>query len=86
MEVKVNDKYIFHSKNGMDYRIEVISVNEFRDPSMKYGCDVWDGNGAYAGDVTFVGDDFFNEHRTQLETVEDWVETKEQTVKRSFDW
>lgn len=32
MEVKVNDKYIFHSKNGMDYQIKIVSINEFRDP------------------------------------------------------
>ncbi len=33
MEIKVNDKYILHSKNGMDYRIEIININEFREPS-----------------------------------------------------
>ena len=71
MEVKVNDKYIFHSKNGMDYRIEIVSVNEFREPSMKYGCDIWDGNGVYAGDVAFFGDDFFNDFKNQFERIED---------------
>lgn len=70
MEVKVSDKYIFHSKNGMDYRIEIVSVNEFREPSMKYGCDIWDGNGVYAGDVAFLGDDFFNEFKNQFERIE----------------
>lgn len=74
MEVKVNDKYILHSKNGMDYRIEIININEFREPSMKYGCDIWDGNGVYAGDVTFVGDDFFNNYKNQFERIEDWNE------------
>lgn len=38
---------------------------------MKYGCDVWDGNGNYAGDVTFVGDDFFNNYKERLERIED---------------
>ena len=71
MEIKVDDEFIFHSKNGMDYRIEIVSVNEFREPSMKYGCDIWDGNGVYAGDVAFLGDDFFNDFKNQFERIED---------------
>ena len=55
---KVGDKYILHHSNGMDYDIEVINVNNYREPSMKYGLDVYDGNGTYAGDVMFVGEDF----------------------------
>ena len=70
MEVKVNDEFIFHSKNGMDYRIEIVNVNEFRDPSSKYGCDVWDGNGNYAGDVVFLGDDFFDDFKDRFEKIE----------------
>lgn len=58
--VKVGDKYILHSANGMDYNIEVVNVNDFREPSLKYGIDVYDGNGTYAGDVMFVGETFFN--------------------------
>ena len=54
----VGDKYILHSENGMDYSIEIINVNDFREPSMKYGADVYDANGNYAGDVMFFGDDF----------------------------
>lgn len=57
---KVGDKYILHSSNGMDYSIEVVNVNNYREPSMKYGIDVYDGNGTYAGDVMFVGDDFLS--------------------------
>lgn len=70
MEIKVNDKFIFHSKNG-DYRIEVININNYREPSMKYGCDIWDENGIYVGDVAFVGDDFFNDYKDQFERIED---------------
>ena len=55
---QVGDKFILHSSNGMDYSIEIVSVNNFREPSMKYGADVYDGNGVYAGDVMFFGDDF----------------------------
>lgn len=57
---KVGDKYILHSSNGMDYNIEIINVNDCREPSMKYGADVYDGNGVYAGDVMFFDDDFLN--------------------------
>lgn len=71
MEIKVNDKFVFHSENGMDYQIKVININDYREPSMKYACDIWDGNGNYAGDVTFVGDDFFNNYESQFERIKD---------------
>lgn len=58
--IKVRDKFVLHSSNGMDYDIEVVSVNDYREPSLKYGIDVYDGNGAYAGDVMFVGEDFLS--------------------------
>ena len=58
---KVGDKYILHSSNGMDYSIEVVNVNNYREPSMKYGINVYDGNGTYAGDVMFVGESFLCE-------------------------
>lgn len=58
MEVKVGDKYILHSENGMDYNIKIVSVNDSRPDDSKYGADVYDGNGIYAGDVMFFGDDF----------------------------
>ena len=58
---KVGDKYILHSRNGMDYNIEIINVNEFREPDMKYGADVYDGNGVYAGDVMFFSDSFLSQ-------------------------
>ena len=58
--IKVGDKYILHSSNGMDYSIKVVNVNDYREPSMKYGIDVYDGNGTYAGDVLFVGEGFFS--------------------------
>ena len=57
---KVGDKYILHSSNGINYDIEIINVNDFREPSLKYGIDVYDGNGTYAGDVMFVGEDFLS--------------------------
>ena len=59
--VKVGDKFILHSVNGMDYSIEVINVSDYREPSMKYGIDMYDGNGTYVGDVIFVDDSFLNQ-------------------------
>lgn len=67
--MNIGDKYILNSENGMDYTIEIVSINEFREPSMKYGVDVWDGNGNYAGDVTFFGDDFFEKNRDKLKEI-----------------
>ena len=58
---KVGDKFILHSSNGMDYSIEVINVSNFREPSMKYGLEVYDGNVVYAGDVMFADDAFLNQ-------------------------
>lgn len=55
---KVRDKYILHSKNGTDYYIEIMNVNDFREPDMKYGVYVHDVNGIYADDVQFIGDKF----------------------------
>lgn len=57
---KVGDKYILCSENGMVYNIEIINVNNFREPSMKYGADIYDQNGTYAGDVVFFDDAFLN--------------------------
>ena len=56
--IKVGDKYILHSENGLDYNIEVVNVNHFRPEDEVYGCDVFCG-GVYAGDIMFFGEDFF---------------------------
>lgn len=63
---KVGDKYILHSSNGMDYTIEVININDYRPSEEKYGVDVYDGNGVYAGDVIFIGDEFLNRCDVEL--------------------
>ena len=57
---KVGDKYILHSSNGMDYNITIVNVNNYRESSEKYGADVYDGNGIYAGDVMFFGEHFLS--------------------------
>lgn len=55
----VGDKFVY-SKDGIDYHIKIISVNEFREPSIKYGADICVCNGNYADDVVFFGDDFLD--------------------------
>ena len=63
--INVGNKYVLHSENGMDYEIEVVSVNYCREPSMRYAIDVVDGNGVSPGDYLFVGDDFFKNPRIE---------------------
>ena len=58
MQTNIGDKYIFHSENGMDYSIRIVNINDFRPDNERYSADVYDGNGNYAGDVMFFGDDF----------------------------
>lgn len=53
---KRGDKFILHSVNGMDYKIEIINVNDYREPSMRYACDVTDGNGIKSEDVMFFSE------------------------------
>jgi hypothetical protein len=70
MEVKDADVLYFDSENGLTYKVEVINVNDYREPSMKYAIDLIDGNGrrfsdAY-GDVRFVGQDFIDKCRKEL--------------------
>ena len=65
--VKVRDKYILHSVNGMDYVIEIINVNDCREPSMRYAVDVVDGNGVQSPDLIFCGDELIS----KCEKVED---------------
>ena len=65
MEISVNNKFVLHSSNGHDYRIEVVNINFFRPPDMVYAIDVWDDNNIYMGDVQFVGEDFFTNNKVE---------------------
>lgn len=58
--INVGDEFVLHSKNGMDYKISVVNINDFREPSMKYAIDMEDGNGVQSPDVIFVGEEFFS--------------------------
>lgn len=54
---KVGDKYILHAADGKKYHIEVVNVNEYREPAMRYAVDVCNEDGVYADDVMFVSDE-----------------------------
>lgn len=58
--IKLGDTFIFHSSNGMDYKIVIVSINDFREPSMKYGADIYDENENSVDDIMFFGDDFLD--------------------------
>lgn len=70
MGVEVGDRYILHSSNGMDYTIEIISVNRLRPRDMIYAADMWDAKGNHSGDVEFFGDDFFEKNKDKLDKIE----------------
>lgn len=58
---KVGDKFILHSADGNKYHIEVVNVNDYREPAMRYAVDISNGNGVYADDVMFVSDDLLSQ-------------------------
>ena len=66
-QVKLNDRFILHSENGHDYNITVVNINEFREPSMKYACDVYCEGNHVGDDFMFVGDEFFEKNQDKLE-------------------
>lgn len=58
MGVKVGDRFILHSKNGLDYEIEIVNVNMNRPPDQIYAIDMWFNGQEVYDDVVFVGDEF----------------------------
>ena len=64
-EIKVKDKLLLHSSNGMTYKVIVENINEFRPPNMKYAVNMIDGNGnSYFekyNSLYFCGDDFIKQ-------------------------
>ena len=51
-------------ENGLKYKVEVINVNDYREPSMKYAVDIiYSTNVRYTDiyeDYAFVGQDFID--------------------------
>ena len=57
---KVGDKLVLHFRDGHDYKVEVVNVNDSRLPEERYGVDMWNDEGIYYGDVYFCGEDFLS--------------------------
>lgn len=68
--IKVGDWFKFNSSTptpyGKSFEIKVVNINNFREPSMRYGVDIYDQNGLCEGDIKFVGDDFFKINKEKL--------------------
>lgn len=64
MVVNKGDVLYLDSENGARYTIEVISVNDYREPSMKYAVDIiYSTDVRYTdiyGDYAFVGQNFID--------------------------
>lgn len=69
-DIKIGDRFEFCSSTptpyGKHFEIEVVNINDFREPSMRYAIDIWDENGLPESDVKFIGDDFFVENKKNL--------------------
>ena len=61
--MKVREKYKFG-----EYVVQIININEFREPSMKYLLDIY-RNEEYLGE-SFVGEPFFEQDGVVKEEVE----------------
>ena len=64
MVVNKGDVLYLDSENGMKYTVEVINVNNYREPSMKYAIDIiYSTDVRYTDiyeDYAFVGQDFID--------------------------
>ncbi len=68
--IKVGNRFEFNSPTptpyGKRFEIEVININDFREPSMRYGIDICDQNGLWSCNIKFVGDDFFEINKEKM--------------------
>ena len=69
MNIKVGDKFIFHSSAGFDNTLLIENINEFRPPDETYAITVYDANVNPAPDFFFKGQGFFDEYSDRIEYV-----------------
>ena len=63
MKIKVGDKFILRSINGISYIIKIANISDYRPPEMRYAIDIFDGYGNPMNiDFEFVGDEFFTKN------------------------
>lgn len=70
MDLKVGDVFILRLP-CYTYRIKIISINDFRPPDMKYGCDIMIDGSNHNG-IDFFGDDFFETYKNNLERIKEY--------------
>lgn len=68
MEIRVGDKFILHSSDGIGYGLVVENINDHRPPDEKYAVTSSGPAGVYP-DFLFYGDDFFEKWKERLEYV-----------------
>jgi len=70
MDIKIGDKFaIYGDKKEDTNTFEIVNINDCRPPEMKYAVDVWDAYGNEAPDVFFLNDQWFENHKDQLERI-----------------
>lgn len=68
MIIKIGDKFLLHSSDGLKYTIVIVNINDFRPPDMIYACNVFNEKGYLCNqDLMFIGDDFFSINKEKLE-------------------
>ena len=69
--VVVGDKFEFKSSDKSIYYIDVVNINTFREPDLRFAVDVY-LNGKVVkedGDVTFLPENFFNKYEKELRKI-----------------
>lgn len=76
MEIRVGDRFIFHSSNGIGYTLIVKNISYHRPPDEKYATTSRGPAGEYP-DFLFYGDDFFEKWKDRIEYVGNENDTEE---------
>lgn len=61
MKYKIKEKLLLQSKDGNEYIVVIININDFREPSAKYGLNVYDKNNTIY-DFVFVCEDYLDNY------------------------
>ena len=64
--VKIGDKFILHSSNGLDYTIIINNINDCRPPEMIYGIDVYLKN-KRCNNIDFCGENLLSKCEKVIE-------------------
>lgn len=67
--MKARDRFILHSSNGKKYKCQIVNINEYREPDMKYLIDS-EVDGVELEEM-FVGERFFTENKDKIEFIKE---------------